>query len=410
MPTVNLTEKKIERLKAPDPSGKQVIHWDDELHGFGVLCSGVSNAKTFVVQRVVKGTGRNRRVTIASVSELPLKEARDQAAKVLLEMRAGRDPKGHLGGTSKTLRMVLDDYLKARSSLAARSKEGYRFAVERYLSGWLDRPMKGITADEVEKRHGEIRAEVEKGGRGSGAATANGAMVALRTLWNYAADLDETMPANPTRRLKRSWFAVPRRERHVTAEQLPAFYKAVMELPNPVALDYILLLLFTGLRRREAASLTWDDVDLKAKVIRIPAARTKGKRKLDLPMSDLVLGVFMARQALGRERFVFPASGAAGYIQVTALAQVAAASGIEVSAHDLRRTFATVAESVDVSPLQLKAMMNHAMPRDVTSGYVQLTVERLRAPAQRVADRMKELCGIEAAAGGNVVKFEGAQA
>jgi hypothetical protein len=48
--------------------------------------------------------------------------------------------------------------------------------------------------------------------------------------------------------------------------------------------------------------------------------------------------------------------------------------------------------------------MNHAMPRDVTSGYVQLTVERLREPAQRVADRMKELCGIEPAAGTNVVE------
>src|SRR5262249_13393237 len=111
-----------------------------------------------------------------------------------------------------------------------------------------------------------------------------------------------------------------------------------------------------------------------------------------------------ARQALGRERFVFPASGAAGYVQVTALAEVAASSEVSVSAHDLRRTFATVAEAADVSPLQLKAMMNHAMPRDVTSGYVHLTVERLREPAQRVGDRMKELCGIEPAAGTNVVE------
>jgi hypothetical protein len=30
----------------------------------------------------------------------------------------------------------------------------------------------------------------------------------------------------------------------------------------------------------------------------------------------------------------------------------------------------------------------------VTSGYVQLTVERLREPAQRVADRLKKLCGL----------------
>ena len=129
-------------------------------------------------------------------------------------------------------------------------------------------------------------------------------VVALRTLWNYRADRDEAMPASPTRRLKRNWFSVPRRERYVRADQLPAFYAAVRGLENPVARDYLLLLLFTGMRRREAASLTWDDVDMAAKVIKVPAPRTKAKRKLDLPMSDFVYGVFMERQRLGRERYV----------------------------------------------------------------------------------------------------------
>jgi integrase len=33
--------------------------------------------------------------------------------------------------------------------------------------------------------------------------------------------------------------------------------------------DYLLLLLFTGLRRMEAATLKWDDVDLDGKVLTI---------------------------------------------------------------------------------------------------------------------------------------------
>jgi len=35
----------------------------------------------------------------------------------------------------------------------------------------------------------------------------------------------------------------------------------------------------------ETATLTWDDIDLKARIIRVPSARTKSGRKLDLPMS-----------------------------------------------------------------------------------------------------------------------------
>ena len=73
---------------------------------------------------------------------------------------------------------------------------------------------------------------------------------------------------------------------------------------------------------------------------------------------------------------------------------MAAACGIEISAHDLRRTFITIAESADISPLALKALVNHALGSDVTSGYVQMTTERLREPAQKVADKMKGCCGI----------------
>jgi integrase len=67
---------------------------------------------------------------------------------------------------------------------------------------------------------------------------------------------------------------------------------------------------------------------------------------------------------------------------------------ITVTPHDLRRTYVTVAEDTDISPLALKALVNHSLGDDVTAGYVQMTVERLRDPAQRVADKLKELCGI----------------
>ena len=85
-----------------------------------------------------------------------------------------------------------------------------------------------------------------------------------------------------------------------------------------------------------------------------------------------------------------------------------AAMGIVVSSHDLRRTFVTVAEETpNVSIMALKALVNHSLGKDVTSGYVQMTVDRLRRPAQRVCDRMMELCGIaEADAENYLRKFQ----
>ena len=47
-----------------------------------------------------------------------------------------------------------------------------------------------------------------------------------------------------------------------------------------------------------------------------------------------------------------------------------------------------------MSVLALKALVNHSLGKGVTEGYVQMSVERLREPAQRVADKLKSLCGV----------------
>ena len=253
MPRTKLTTRAVDQLSAPDPSGKQQLFWDTELRGFGVLVSGKTNAKTFVVQRDI--AGKTRRVTIGPTNVLSLDEARRRAEGVLANFFLGIDPKARHGG-DETLRGALADYLAARKDLADRSREAYCDSVERHLTDWLDRPLKEITAEMVEDRHRSIAAGVARAGLYSGHASANAAMRVLRTLYNFAAKRNPALPANPVRRLKRQWFPVPRRERMVRADELPAFYRAVVALPNPIGRDLITLMLFTGLRKSEAASLT----------------------------------------------------------------------------------------------------------------------------------------------------------
>jgi integrase len=175
-----------------------------------------------------------------------------------------------------------------------------------------------------------------------------------------------------------------------------------MQLKSPIGRDLILFLLFTGFRRREATTLTWDDVDFGKRVIRLPAAKTKAGRALDLPMSDVVRDILVARRAAGDARWVFPANSRSGHVEEPRffLEQAAAASGVRVSVHDLRRTFITTAEQTEMSVFALKALVNHSLGRDVTAGYVQFGADRLRAPAQRVADEIKRLCEVEPPAAG----------
>ncbi|TPK88284.1 integrase family protein [Mesorhizobium sp. B2-4-17] len=395
MSRIKLTERVIDRLAAPDPSGKQVLHWDADLKGFGVLCSGVTNTKTYVVQRTLPD-GRTRRVTVAAANEMTLAKAREEAADALVELRKGRDPKVR----SVTLQSALDTYIKRyKASLSENTQANYKTMIERHLAKWLDKPLTFITREAVEKRHAEIASEVAASRPGrKGETSANAVMRTLKLLWNDARHQDKTLPENPVL-LKKLWFEEKRRERIVEAAKLSDFHNAVIALPNPIARDYILFVLFTGLRRREAAMLKWEHVDFDLKLIRIPAANTKAKRKLDLPMTDFVRNLLVARRSVGKEPsgFVFPSHGKkTGYIAEPKfpLDAVGKACGVTVSVHDLRRTFITVAEETEISPMALKALVNHSLGKDVTEGYVQMRVERLRAPAQKVADSLKQLCGI----------------
>jgi integrase len=370
MPRLRLTERAIARIEAPQPSGKQVIFWDQELRGFGLLASGVTKAKTYIVQRTLPN-GNSRRVTVAAINETSLTMAREQAAELLLDMRRGNDPKAGRRG-AVTLQQTLEAYLDARKDLRPRSAEFYRSAVQHHLPDWLDLPLRDLSPEMIERRHHDI-----------GGSAANSTMRTLRVLWNFALDRTPDLPANPIRRLRKQWFPAPRRTRMVPFADLPKFYQAVGNLSNAVWRDYLLLLLFTGLRRREAATLTWNDIDLPGRAIRIPGIRTKSGTKLDLPMSSAVHDLLVARRRESHSQYVFEADSHSGHLEEPkfALRQVAEASGI--------------AESADISPLALKALVNHTLGNDVTAGYVQMTVERLRQPAQRVTDKMLELCGVE---------------
>ena len=233
MPTLKLTKGAVDRIRAPDPSGKQVIHWDVELRGFGVLASGITASKSYVAQRRLPD-GRNRRVTVGAVAEYAkVEDARRKAAGLLAGLREGEDPKAkrrRAAEAERTLRAWLDLYLKARKELRPRSVEEYRRSA-RYLESWLDRPLRQITADMVEERHAAI-------GETAGPASANGAMRMLRAVWNHALDRDGSLSANPVRRLKRGWFPMPPRIRMVRPDELARFYAAVEALPNRTAADY----------------------------------------------------------------------------------------------------------------------------------------------------------------------------
>jgi integrase len=92
-------------------------------------------------------------------------------------------------------------------------------------------------------------------------------------------------------------------------------------------------------------------------------------------------------EAATKSPWVFPGPGKSGHLSEpkTTVRQVTKTSGINFTPHDLRRTFLTIAEGLDIPAYALKRLVNHKSKGDVTAGYIVPDVERLREPMQRIS-------------------------
>jgi integrase len=387
--SVKLTKRVVDA--APAPAAGQTFLRDAELKGFALRVTA-AGVRTFIFEKRIDG--RVRRVTLGRYGELTVEQARKEAQRHLGTIATGGNPiadRERARLRSVTLAQAFEDFKRARANLSPRTIYDYTQYLSSPLGDWRDRQLHTITKDMVADRHAELGAK-------SGQYYANSTMRVLRSLFNFAiANYEDSyghsaFTENPVSRLTRTraWFREQRRQTVLKRHQLPAWYRAVETLrsdPAPVAAtvaDYLEFLVFTGLRRSEAAELSWRDVDLANRTLTVPDPKNHVPHTLPLP--DHIVEMLRRRQDETPNGYVFPGQGRQGFLiePKRQIAKVIAQSGVQFAIHDLRRTFITVAESLDISPYTIKRLVNHKMRNDVTAGYIVSDLERLREPMRKI--------------------------
>lgn len=393
-----LTKSVVDKLPLTETG--QELYRDSELKGFGLRVG----TKSKVYYAEGKVAGKTVRVTIGHHGVFTAEQARNEARNILGNIARGINPNDvekarKARGT--TLAQAFEDFLTARSGLKPRTIYDYRRIIGTYLADWQDKPLVDISKNMVQERHRELGARSP--------AQANLTMRFLRSLMNFAAGRYEDAQGqpiiadNPTKRLSqaRAWYRVSRRQTIIKRHELAPWFKAVLNQTNDAnsdkretIRDYLLLLILTGLRREEAASLKWENVDLVERTLTVED--TKNHEDHTLPLSDYLMALLKRRQKVAFNGYVFGSDGSRGYINEPrwVMAHVIEESGVSFTLHDLRRTFITVAESLDIPAYALKRLLNHKMAQDVTAGYIVADVERLRVPMQRITDYMLEVAGV----------------
>lgn len=377
--------------KTPFPASGQTYVRDSELKGFALRVT--PGSKSFVVEKRIDG--KVRRMTLGRYPALTVEQARREAHKLLGKIATGGNPIAEKATHElqlTSLQQTFDDFLQARKSLRPRTIYDYTRVMTVAFADWLPRPITAITKEKIAQRHRRLGTE-------HGEAYANLAMRVLRALFNFAKVQYEDsaghslLADNPVTRLTqtRAWYRVGRRQTLLKSHELAAWYGAVQKLKAlggsaEMVADYLLLLLFTGLRRQEAGQLRWEHVDLKGATLTIPD--TKNHEPLMLPLSDFLIDLLKTRKQSAESPYVFPGGGKAGYLVEprAQMTKVMIYSQLQFTLHDLRRTFITIAEGLDIPAYALKRLLNHKMQSDVTAGYIIADVERLRIPMQRVTD------------------------
>ncbi len=392
MAVVKLTKTLIDSLAFATVSGKHIYYYDTELKGFGLRVT--TQAKTYFVEGKIANR-KTVRVSLGKHGVLTTEEARREAKTKLAELAHGANPnalKKEDRLRLTTLQEVYNDYLAGRD-LKPKTIQDYNNCLRLYLSDWLNTPVIHITRDQIEARHREISTR--------GEAAANLTMRLLRSILNFAAEYRDAkglsiIPDNPVRRLsaKKIWNRVERRQTVIKPHELHAWYEAVNKLENTTLRDYLLLVLFTGLRREEAAQLEWSRVDMQARTLTI--LDTKNRQPHVLPLSDFLFDLLNSRKATQNSPYVFAGNGEGGHIVEPRkqMAKVTAQTGITFTVHDLRRTFITIAEGLDIPAYALKRLVNHKINHDVTGGYVIADAARLREPMQKVTDFILTTAGV----------------
>jgi integrase len=344
------TQAQVDRLQLPQGRA-DAYFFDEECTGLSVRIQG--RAKRWVVW--YQANGKRRHATIGAVAGLPLKQARIEAVRIVGNARDGKDAladrEAARARSADTLKALIDLYLEKRAM--PRQRPRTYAEVSRYLlKRWEplhDRPLNAITRhgiasrlEEIVAEHGPIAGNRARGYLGSAFA------------WAMKRGLVENNPVVGTEAPAEE----RRRNRVLSPAELTTAWKAAGDAGEFGLI--VKLLMLTGQRREEVASMAWAEIDQDRALWTIPAARAKNAREHEVPLSRQALALLPEKRE-GRA-FLFGRGrkgGFSGYSR--AKARLDAAAGLKVPwiLHDIRRSVVTHMNEIGVNPHVIEAVVNH---------------------------------------------------
>jgi len=403
-----LTQAAIDAIK---PGDKRREIPDGRTPGLYLIVQP-SDARSWAYRYRVDG--RARKVTLGQFPALGLASARARAAKAKARLADGIDP----GVEKRAAKVAAETPLDLVSSVAEafierhakrttrpRSwKETQRILMREVVPIWGRRRLSTITRADTHALLDPIadRAPI----------LANRVLGVLKTMGRWARDRG-VVETSPFAELREPAPAKAR-ERALDEREIRALWAALDAEPYPIG-PLTRVLLLTAARRSEVGEMRWSELDLDAKVWRLPGERSKNHRAHELPLSDAIVDILQQLPRIEASDFVFTTNGVRpatsfGGAKRRVHQRMEATLGESVpswSYHDLRRSAASHMASLGIGPHVVEAILNHksGVIRGVAAIYNKYQYQpEQRAALEAWSRRVREIASGEKAAS-NVIEF-----
>jgi integrase len=396
-------------LDAAKPRAERYFVWCGSLSGFGVRIYP-SGKRMFVAQ--VRIGRRQRRVTIGPYGPFTVDQARKRAEEIIRAAAEGRDPQREKRDARNALSVaeLCNEYLAAaRAGLVMtrfrRPKRASTIAIDegrvaRHIVPLIGKiPARDLRCADVQRMADAIAkgktAGIFKGkprGRAlvtGGAGTGARVVELLGGIYSWAMKRELVPGPNPTQGVETARGQA--KDRVLNPNELRALGKmlATEQARLPMASAVVRLIALTGLRRDEAAALEWTEIDLPGCCLRLQETKTGRSTR---PIGKAACELLQSLPHLS-ERWVFPNRADAGRADLKgSIAKLFDEAGLHnARAHDLRRTFGSLAADEGYSDATIAELLGHARRGVTQRHYIRRPDAALVAAADRVSAHIAAL-------------------
>ena len=388
------TQARLNQLTCPEI--KPRVLFQDEVRPELYFQVTQSGAKSYYCCSWNPAKGYTDKKAIGKFENVDLVDARKLAREIATLLAQGKDPAAKKKALKyePTFAEAFESFIAEpvnrkkkgprRESTVGDYKKRYRYHL---ASRFGSRRLSKFSHAEIDSLHTKI-------GEKNGIFAANRTVTLMSGIFNDAI-LKGWSGSNPAKGIEA--FPESHRKRFLEEDEIGPFVRACeveRESGSRTIAEAILVALFTGVRRTNVCSASWNHIDLGRGKWNIPDEQMKNGEPHLVYLCDYLKKILVRRyQYRTNDEWVFPGVGKKGHLVepkkgITRIVKRSRINPKGVHLHCMKHTFLTYADDLGLPSGVRKRLASHKGRGDVTDGYTHAREGRVREAYEKVAQHM----------------------